>query len=893
MLGIFRAITSPITLLMEGFAKLAEIAGMPGTAEVLRSVAGAAKMAQDSVKQSRDVVNAWTATQYDAMVATEKVTDAIEKSGIVGKRTQAIDEEAAAKRKQATESIVEAIRKANIEINSVGKAQFEQDVARINSEAEKYRQAGVDKVLVAKFVATEMEVAHKKAYEEMAKAAREAADAAISEMEREIAMGVSLTDAHIKGAEAYRQIVAGEYEFAATENERAINKIIADASEKEIKLRDLLDKGYITFEQYETAKVGINANKNKAILENEVEGANKIAAAKYAMIQDIAGLETQAYTLRLAQIEAEKNKRIKDAGSTAQAIVFAEKWAAAETEKAFILMGKASNDWRTGVLAGLKEIEQANTTWGTVAYNTTKQTFDDMGKAFGSNFRDIIKGDFKNLDEAWDRVWEGMLGTLTDTLGKMVAEAISKDIAMMFKADWTADSSAVLGLLKGAWNLASSFFSSEDGLATGGDIPVGKPVWVGEKGRELLFSTRPGYVMNHQESMSYAAQYGGHIRGLATGGAVDYTGAENWDDAASLARSRGRRFKYDPGLDKDVEALLAWYNTYMNKGANLPEAWSTNESGYGITQWGSPVNYDDPLADVLLQMQTGENMMRTFFRDGSWEDQQIVPEHNANFWSNGTWFKTIVGAACIAAITYVTGGLASGVSSSILGGALSAAGAGAGAGLVTLAMTGGDWMSALTAFITAAAMSYVSSYISELNAPAEGAESWMTTEQQANWIKTNGGQESWSSGIYTKVLNYAEKWLAKNGIKWVLNQITGGLGLKQGYGNARFSQDSVEDGGLSGMLAGWMGDLAPKQTPFAFHARNGLDYVPYDGMPIIAHKGEAVITERENKQRMSGGRGDIVLNFNFPNALVVDKRSVSEFAEAIYPRLKQLEAWGH
>ena len=420
------------------------------------------------------------------------------------------DAEAANRRSQAGKAIVEAIRKANIEANSIGKSQFEQDVARITAEAEKYRQAGVDKVLIAKYVAVEMEVAHKKAYEEMAKAARDAADAAISEMEREIAMGVALTEAHIKGAQEYRKLVAGEYEFAATENERAINKIIADATEKEIKLKKLLEKGYITAAEYEKAKASVNANKNAAILEKETQTAQKIADINYNLIKDIRGYETQAYQARLAQIDAMARAYIKDGADHTKVAA----WKAEEEKKAYIQMAKYSDDWRDGVKAGLLEIESAHTTWGTVFYDTTKTAFDNAGKAFGSNFRDILKGDFSNISEVWKGVWDGMFTTFTDTLGKMLAEAAAKQIELLFKTSWVDTGAAVINFIStvlGFGNVGTGGTESYTGgggggggtievdrYAMGGNHPGGWRI-VGESGRELEY-TGPSRIFNNDST---------------------------------------------------------------------------------------------------------------------------------------------------------------------------------------------------------------------------------------------------------------------------------------------------------------------------------------------------------------------------------------------------------
>ena len=46
------------------------------------------------------------------------------------------------------------------------------------------------------------------------------------------------------------------------------------------------------------------------------------------------------------------------------------------------------------------------------------------------------------------------------------------------------------------------------------------------------------------------------------------------------------------------------------------------------------------------------------------------------------------------------------------------------------------------------------------------------------------------------------------------------------------------------------------------HRANGLDYVPYDGYRVHLHRGERVLTEKENREYSSsvGGRGNISIN---------------------------------
>jgi hypothetical protein len=109
-------------------------------------------------------------------------------------------------------------------------------------------------------------------------------------------------------------------------------------------------------------------------------------------------------------------------------------------------------------------------------------------------------------------------------------------------------------------------------------------------------------------------------------------------------------------------------------------------------------------------------------------------------------------------------------------------------------------------------------------------------------------------------------------------------------GSLNVSFNGISGGeGLAASIKNFPGSVGGS---FAFPAKNGLDYVPRDNFMIRAHEGEAVLTKEENKKRRNGKTGGNVLQFYFPKALVVDKRSVNELAELIYPRLNKLVAWG-
>ncbi len=108
-----------------------------------------------------------------------------------------------------------------------------------------------------------------------------------------------------KADEDFRKLMANEYDFAATENERAINRIIAAENEKYVKLRELYQQSSMTYAEIEAAKVQIHKNAVAAILERETQATKKRNDDNYNLIKGIEGLEQQAYEARLQQIKDE------------------------------------------------------------------------------------------------------------------------------------------------------------------------------------------------------------------------------------------------------------------------------------------------------------------------------------------------------------------------------------------------------------------------------------------------------------------------------------------------------------------------------------------------------------------------------------------------------------
>jgi hypothetical protein len=332
-------------------------------------------------------------------------------------------EESSRQAEQAEKSIAEAIRRANYEKETVNSTQEVKDLARIASEAEKYAQLGASKVSVEKFVAAEKaliaEKASKLAYDVQSAAAMKEADASIEQMKREIEEGM-------KGGEIYRKMKAEEYDFAATENERQINAIIAKEEEKLRILAELRAKDLVSIEDYTNLKIQIETNATKAIIEKNTENALKVAKGNLDLIKGIRGMEGQAYQDRIAEIQAQAavyEKEGLDRGRIAL-------WVADQEKKAWMDSALAFGSFSDGVRVGLQNIVDSQTTWGQAAAELTKKTFGHMEEAASTLFFDVVTGNLDDLGKVFENLWKSILKDFIDMIAKMVIEWLALQALM-------------------------------------------------------------------------------------------------------------------------------------------------------------------------------------------------------------------------------------------------------------------------------------------------------------------------------------------------------------------------------------------------------------------------------------------------------------------------------
>ena len=400
------------------------------------------------------------------------------------------------------------------------------------------------------------------------------------------------SDLQQKNTETYRKMVADEYDFAATENERQINKIIHDEKEKLHKLKELYDqsqvlvesgKGFMTFAQYEERKKQITSNTGKAISEVNL----KVMQDQISYLGNLEGTETRAYDLRQLQI-AEEVKKMKSLGSDEAT---ARRYAANETDKAFIKMTRGSENFFQGTRAAFITLQEDAIRWGQVGIAVGATFKASLGTEIGNSIYDMITGKFTGIVPYAAKIGDDVLKSFTKKIGEMAAQEVTD----LFKPITNGFDT----LMEGSWQLM------KDGFKGAMDWIGGLNIFGNGGLLTSAFSSVSDFFANSQKTGVWDT--------IATGfeSAMNLV-MEYWDD---LAIYLSALFDSDTG-----SGIFGWLSSllgYREGTFDMPfDPAHTFSSQYGpdgfavVAHQGEmiiPANESEAIRTLLSQMGYGEN----------------------------------------------------------------------------------------------------------------------------------------------------------------------------------------------------------------------------------------------------------------------------------------------
>jgi hypothetical protein len=563
------------------------------------------------------------------------------------------------------------------------------------------------------------------------------------------------TAAYIKGVDEEIEVNEKALREEAAEQKKYWNDVD--------KLREDSLKDYLLGLEKETEEVG--KAMNEQYFAEKKATADRLTAER-DLYKDLRGYDDQYYEASQALIASQAAEyRKKGIDEIAVAA-----WVAQETEKQAIRKAKAEGDFMAGVNAGFIEMQNNAMTFGKAGYEVFNTLATTSQKTMSDVLFDGIKTGTIDTEKIWTTFSDNMLRKFTDIVGQMVVDAAAKDIALAFQANWTADSSAVLGLLNKVWDLGSSLVGGSGAGSVGSDVGD----WA-----------------------AGAGGYGSHATGL------NYVPADNYlanlhEGEAILTKEQADMWRRTSGDAAFTKSNLAAASAFIRSGAFAMESagayqeWQT--SPYGpMAEGRGDQSFVNPVNPLIFSAQfEGENDYVIRYRDGSVQHLDISDSNNT--------FSSRYGAGIVQTVGQ-------------------------------------------------AIMSYVNPLVGAANAylysASQGGETWENTLKAVVSYYAGESAGGGASGTDTGLASYVGKAGLGYAIKAGMGSLFGG-GASGSGGGIGFA--GMDDGGLFASLSGSMGAIAPQSSRFSFPmfgAKNGLDYVPYDNFPILAHKGERVQTAGE------------------------------------------------
>ena len=320
IIGILRAITSPLAVVLEGMAWLAQKAGQTGMADGMRAVANAAKNAQGNIVAAREDMLGWTSVAYDNFKTFDNIEQAVDKMGKTGKRTtydltngtdgaanaakRLKDEWDKTKKSLENELRLEGLTGARLEFEQtlIKYEELEKQVSALPPSLQKGAKAFIDLWKAEKDAAT------------VSAAVADSSKSNADEMEKERQAVDRLTD-------AYQDLMNSLDPFAANEDKYKQSMSLLDKA---------LEKGVITEPQHKSATESVKDE--KAVLD---------ANAYADFYSEIQGYEDEYRRKKYEAIEAEQRLRAKYYKDD----VAAAKWAADEKAKLEYDLFKKKTDY--------------------------------------------------------------------------------------------------------------------------------------------------------------------------------------------------------------------------------------------------------------------------------------------------------------------------------------------------------------------------------------------------------------------------------------------------------------------------------------------------------------------------------------------------------------------
>jgi hypothetical protein len=185
----------------------------------------------------------------------------------------------------------------------------------------------------------------------------------------------------------------------------------------------------IELEQLAHSKQKMDATEYQALLEDTIakqtlQMNRTILESSASYYDQITGFAQESYDIKMELLDLELAK-MRSIGIEEAAIA---KFRADEEKRAYIQMGRDSDDWTKGVRAGLKQIALDNITWGEVTYQTSQTTYKAMSDMFSNIFMDAWEGKLKKAGEYFQTFAQSIMKTFFDMLAQMAAKALMKSI---------------------------------------------------------------------------------------------------------------------------------------------------------------------------------------------------------------------------------------------------------------------------------------------------------------------------------------------------------------------------------------------------------------------------------------------------------------------------------